>query len=74
MPNIWQRYKNNPPQKLDSCGQSEVGYMLYNYRMACACLPGQHAHSYVKVWAGRRRDEPKGTETHGELAVHERCS
>lgn len=56
---IWGRYRNNPPEKIDNIPKHDVQRCLYEYMMAFGALPGQHAHKDWKLWTGRRKDEPR---------------
>lgn len=57
---IWKRPQHGRPEVIDTAtSKEEAAYLEYNYRMACACLPGQHRYGKDNVWAGRRDQEPK---------------
>lgn len=56
---IWYKREFGRPELVDTCSKQDVCYMLHEYAMAMAVLPGQHRHGKDKVWAGRRCDEPK---------------
>lgn len=56
---IWYRYEGSYAEKVDSArNQKEAEYLLHEYRMAFALLPGQHRHGKDKLWVGRKIDEP----------------
>jgi hypothetical protein len=59
MPTIWGKYKGNV-ERIDSCSNSEVGYLLGEYRLAFGA-------QWV-LWAGRKKDEPgkEGDRCYGE--------
>lgn len=61
MPTIWGRYENQPIERIDSCAKKDVDYMLYNYKLAFGALPGQCAYGRWCIWAGLKRDCPKGS-------------
>jgi hypothetical protein len=58
--NIWFRREGGKPEKIDNCSVSEVDYVIGEYRMAFAMMPGQHRFGKDKLWAGKKSDEPKG--------------
>lgn len=56
---IWFRAEGCKPEKIDQAPKHEIAHLLYEYQLAFAVLPGQHRHGKDKVWAGRKKDEPK---------------
>jgi len=51
--NIWYKYKDNKPEKIDIYPKCEIDYMIREYRIAFKA-----DQKNIKVWAGLRKDEP----------------
>lgn len=51
--NIWYKYKDNKPEKIDTCSKSETKCMINEYKIAFKA-----DQKDIKVWAGTRKDEP----------------
>jgi len=54
MINIWYKYFNNPPEKIDETSYKELNYILREYKLAYKA-DGIN----IKIWADRKKDEPK---------------
>lgn len=58
---IWYKHESGSIEKIDTAySERAAAYLVGEYRLAFAVLPGQHRHGRDFVWAGKKADGPEG--------------
>lgn len=62
---IWYQHENRPAEVIDRVSGASsdpravnrAEQLAYEYRMAFACLPGQHRYGKDRVWVGNKHGQ-----------------